>query len=57
MVQDESSPQQEAIESKSKDGKEYQQATHLEVFGTRNGKGGGCTRVPPMPAIQGSIQL
>ena len=45
------------MESKSKDGKECQQATHLEVFGTRNGKGGGCPRVPLMLAIQGSIQL
>ena len=45
------------MESKSKDGKECQQATHLEVFGTRNGKGGGRPRVPPMPAIQRFIQL
>ena len=57
MVQDESNPLQGAMEPKSKDGKECQQATHLEVFGTSNGKGGGCPRVPPMPAIQGSIQL
>ena len=45
------------MESKSKDGKECQQATHLEVSGTRNGKGGGRPRVPPMPAILRFIQL
>ena len=57
MVQDEFNPQQGAMESKSKDGKECQQATHLEVSRTRNGKGGRRPRVPPMPAIQRFNQL